>query len=217
MGSTNALLAPISSYPDSSLPKGRVNDLRDDLIPYPANLEGTGNHRNLTADGYRMGTSSTVSSPMRGPSPTHDDGGLSTALSGTDFGTIEKDKQRAGENLFPIARRTFSSPESLTSINLGTAVSPTSPQKAPNAHPSNLKRSQSQLASAGSKINSSTIFMDRPQRASSVTRLDYSSEGPSKIDDLHERVVMLAAVMDSERQSLLKRLNDTGNSLNTQL
>ena len=153
------------------------------------------------------------------PTPTHHHSGLPSASitqqnQASDFSTLpERRKHREGEELlFPIARRTFSSPESLTACQAGEEdnMLATAPSKPSKCSASPLKRSQSQLGSAGSKINTSTISLDRPQRASSITQLDYASEVPSKMDDLHERVTMLAAVMNSEGQSLLKHLNDTG-------
>lgn len=173
----------------------------------PKNQSGGHDSNNLTTAGSRttVGTNHTLSHENMelsniNPSESH----------ASNFGTLpDRNKHRTEEQLFPIARRTFSSPESLAVHEAAESDIPTDPSKPSRTHVSPLKRSQSQLASAGSKINTSTIFVDRPQRSSSTTRLDYTGEVSSKIDDLHERVTMLAAVMDSERQSLLKQFNNT--------
>ena len=218
--STRDILAsdpkPLNSYPDSSLPRSQLdgNDMGSDHIPYSGShgeFAPSRSHSNLTTDSNRTNRVSPVPSPS-----AYFDRELSsnTAPSShaTNFSTLpERSKQSTEEQLFPMARRTVSSPESLAPPEgTGSATSLGSPSKSSKTHLSHLKRSQSQLASAGSKIRTSTVFQDRPQRASSVTTLNYSSEVPSKIDDLHERVTMLAAVLDSERQSLLKHLNDKG-------
>ena len=196
-------------HTDSSLPKSQLggHNMGGDSVPHPSS------HSNPKPHDSRTGIVFSDHAPA-----AHDDR-LTTIASenhDSDFSTLpERSKHRAEEQLFPIARRTFSSPESLAARqamneDVLLATSLIEPSKPTKPHVSPLKRSQSQSGNAGSKINTSTISLDRPQRTSSITRLDYASEVPSKMDDLHERVTMLAAVMDSERQSLLKHLKDTG-------
>ena len=196
-------------HTDSSLPKSQLggHNMGGDSVPHPSS------HSNPKPHDSRTGIVFSDHAPA-----AHDDRITTIASENhdSDFSTLpERNKHRAEEQLFPIARRTFSSPESLAARqamneDVLLATSLIEPSKPTKPHVSPLKRSQSQSGNAGSKINTSTISLDRPQRTSSITRLDYASEVPSKMDDLHERVTMLAAVMDSERQSLLKHLKDTG-------